>query len=68
MTTARRAAAAVRDVARAVKRDVSWETDEQVALTDLRAEPVNSMTTSTRQNNKACRHFVYFTLPTNSHP
>jgi len=50
--------------ARVVRRDVSgWESDRQPSSVDhpaavggLRAEPpVNSMPTSTRQNNKVCR-------------
>jgi len=66
MTTVQPATAAVRplsDVGRAVKRDVSWETDEQAssgnrrALAESGAEPINSMTSSTGRNKaKACLH------------
>lgn len=55
-TTARPAAAAVErlsDAAAAVKRDVVSSEEDHLALSDLR-EPLNSMSSSTRQNNKAC--------------
>jgi len=56
MTTVRSAAAAVQhasDGAAAVKRDVVSREEDHLALSDLGAEPVGSMSSSARQNNKA---------------
>ena len=61
MTTVRPAVAAaaavqrVSDAAAAVKRDVVSREVDHLALNDLGAEPVSSMSSSARQNNKA-RH------------
>ena len=67
MATAPPAAAAIQlpvsDADGAVRRDVGWHEDQRasasdnLALSDLRVEAVNSMSTSTRQNNKA-RHLL----------
>jgi len=65
MTTAWPVAGAARrvsDAAAVVKRDVSRQEDH-LALSDLEAEPVNSMSSSTRQNNKA-RHVTVTQLCT----
>jgi len=55
MTTAAAAAQQLNDADAAVKRDVSGQKDQQAlsASSDLQPEPVNSMSSSTRQNNKA---------------
>jgi len=53
MTTVRPAAAAVHHVsdgAAAVKRDVVSRDEDHLALSDLGTEPVNSMSSSARQN------------------